>query len=127
MITIETKDYKIIRNSFWKFWEIDELEFNLPTMYRDAYEEIEKKLINRTSYSMELKRWVIKDIREQLSTLVFTYSKLVNKSKILRVNYITSTYITFQCSMNFYLRCGEVYFDFDDAIKREKLLNELGI
>lgn len=129
MTTIETKDYKIIRNSFWKFWEIDELEFNLPTMYSDAYKEIEKKLINGTSYSMELKRWVIKDIREQLSTLVFTYSKLVSKSKILRVNYETcyDTIMESRNSMNFYFRDGEIYFDFDDAIKREKLLNKLGI
>lgn len=127
MTTIETKDYKIIRNSFWKFWEIDQLEFNLPTMYSDAYEEIEKKLINGTSYSMELKRWVIKDIREQLSTLVFTYSKLVSKSKILRVNYETCYDTIMVNSMNFYFRDGEIYFDFDDAIKREKLLNKLGI
>jgi len=125
MTTIETKDYKIIRNSFWKFWEIDQLEFTLPTTYSDAYEEVEKKLINGTSYSIELKRWVTKDIREQLSIIVSTYSKLVSKSKNLRVNYNTSGFQW--SSMNFYLRDGEIYFDFDDAIKREKLLNKLGV
>ena len=40
---IERKDYKIIRYSFWNFWKIDRLEFNLPTRYEDAYEEVEKK------------------------------------------------------------------------------------
>ena len=25
---IEVKDYTITRNSFWKFWQIDELELN---------------------------------------------------------------------------------------------------
>jgi hypothetical protein len=29
--------------------------------------------------------------------------------------------------MDFYLRGEEIYFDFDNVIKREKLLNKLGI
>jgi hypothetical protein len=124
----EYKDYKIYRNSWWKFWEIDSLEFNLPTRYEDAYQEVEKKLINGTSYSMELMSWVIEDVREQLVTRIVTYGKLANKAKKLSVKFHTrdsGQYYT--DGMDFYLRGDEIYFDSDDAIKRERLLNKLGI
>lgn len=124
----EYKDYKIYRSSWWRFWEVDSLEFSLPTRYEDAYEEVEKKLINGTSYSMELRQWVIEDVREQLATRVFTYGKLVKKAKKLSVNFNTRDSGQFFIDgMDFYLRGEEIYFDCDDAIKREKLLNKLGI
>ena len=124
----EYKDYKIYRSSWWKFWEIDSLEFQLPTRYEDAYEEIEKKLINGSEWSMELRTWVIEDVREQLATRVFTYEKLAKKAKKLSVKFHTresGQYYT--DGMDFYLRGEEIYFDLDDAIKREKLLSKLGI
>lgn len=124
----EYKDYKIYRSSWWRFWEADSLEFNLPSRYEDAYEEIEKKLINGTSYSMELRSWVIEDVREQLATRVFTYEKLAKKVKKLSVKFHTresGQYYT--DGMDFYLRGEEIYFDSDSAIKREKLLSKLGI
>jgi len=124
----EYKDYKIYRSSWWKFWEIDELEFNLPTRYEDAYQEVEKKLINGTSYSMELKSWVIEDVREQLSIRIVTYGKLAMRAKRLSVKFSTREHHQFyKDGMNFYLRGDEIYFDSDDAIKRERLLNKLGI
>jgi hypothetical protein len=124
----EYKDYKIYRSSWWRFWEVDRLEFSLPTRYEDAYEEVEKKLINGTSYSMELRQWVIEDVREQLATRVFTYDKLVKKAKKLSVNFNTRDSGQFYIDgMDFYLRGEEIYFDVDDAIKREKLLDKLGI
>ena len=124
----EYKDYKIYRSSWWKFWEIDSLEFNLPSRYEDAYQEVEKKLINGTSYSMELMSWVIEDVREQLVTRIVTYGKLTKKAKKLSVKFHTrdsGQYYT--DGMDFYLRGEEIYFDSDDAIKREKLLSKLGI
>lgn len=124
----EYKDYKIYRSSWWRFWEVDSLEFSLPTRYEDAYEEVEKKLINGKSYSMELRQWVIDDVREQLATRVFTYGKLVKKAKKLSVNFNTRDSGQFFIDgMDFYLRGEEIYFDCDDVIKREKLLNKLGI
>ena len=125
---IEVKDYTITRYSFWKFWQIDELEFDLPTRYKDAYEEIEKKLINGSEISTELKSWVIEDVREQLAICVQTYHKEVMKAKKLRVKFSTIEYHQYYFdSMNFYVRDGGIYFDFDNAIKREKLLSKLGI
>lgn len=124
----EYKDYKIYRSSWWRFWEVDRLDFSLPTRYEDAYEEIEKKLINGTSYSMELRQWVIEDVREQLATRVFTYAKLVKKAKRLSVKFHTRDSGQFWTDgMDFYLSGEEIYFDSDNAIKRDKLLNKLGI
>jgi len=124
----EYKDYKIYRSSWWKFWEVDSLEFNLPSRYEDAYEEVEKKTMNGWSCSMVLSSWVIEDVREQLATRVFTYEKLAKKAKKLSVKFHTrdsGQYYT--DGMDFYLRGEEIYFDLDDAIKREKLLSKLGI
>ena len=124
----EYKDYKIVRHSWWKFWQVDEIEFTLSTRYQDAYEEVEKKLVNGTEWSMVLSSWVIEDIREQLVISVSTYSKLVKKAKKLSVRFHTSeSGQRFIDCMNFYVIDGGVYFDSDDAIKREKLLNKLGI
>ena len=122
----EYKDYKIYRSSWWRFWEIDSLEFQLPTRYEDAYEEVEKKLINGSEWSMELRTWVIEDVREQLVTRIVTYGKLAKKAKKLSVKFHTrdsGQYYT--DGMNFYLIGDEIYFDSDDAIKREKLLNQI--
>ena len=122
----EYKDYKIYRSSWWKFWEIDSLEFNLPTRYEDAYQEVEKKLINGTSYSMELMSWVIEDVREQLVTRIVTYEKLAKKAKKLSIKFHTresGQYYT--DGMNFYIIDNEIYFDSDDAIKRERLLSKI--
>jgi hypothetical protein len=122
----EYKDYKILRNSWWKFWEVDVLEFQLPTRYEDAYEEVEKKLINGSQISIELRSWVIEDVREQLVTRIVTYGKLAKKAKKLKVKFSTSDYYQFyKDGMNFHLRGDEIYFDTDDAIKREKLLNQI--
>ena len=124
----EVKDYTITRNSFWKFWQIDELELNLPTRYEDAYEEVEKKLINGSQITMELKSWVIEDVREQLAIRVETYRKEVVKAKKLKVSFGTRDHHQYYFdSMNFYIRDGRIYFDSDYAIKRERLLNKLGI
>ena len=129
----EYKDYKIYRSSWWKFWEIDSLEFTLPTRYEDAYQEVEKKLINGTSYSMELRSWVIEDVREQLSMRIVTYGKLAKKAKKLSVKFHTREssqfyiFIKPRDGMDFYIRGEGIYFDSDNAIKREKLLSKLGI
>jgi len=124
----EYKDYKIYRSSWWKFWEIDELEFNLPTRYEDAYQEVEKKMINGSQISMELRSWVIEDVRDQLVNRIVTYGKLAKKAKKLSVKFSTSEHHQFyKDGMDFYVRDGGIYFDSDDAIKRERLLNKLGI
>ena len=124
----EYKDYKIYRSSWWRFWEVDRLDFSLPTRYEDAYEEIEKKLIDGWECSMELRSWVIEDVREQLVTRIITYGKLAKKAKKLSVKFHTRDSGQFYTDgMDFYLRGEEIYFDLDDAIKREKLLSKLGI
>jgi len=129
---IERKDYKIIRYSFWNFWKIDRLEFNLPTRYEDAYEEVEKKLVDGgRSYSMELKKYVIEDVREQLAIKIVTYGKLTKKAKKLSVNFQTREhhqyYFKLRNSLDFYIINGDIYFECDESIKREKLLSKLGI
>ena len=122
------KDYKIYRRFWWKFWQIDQLEFTLSSRYEDAYEEVEKKLINGTQWSMELKSWVIDDLREQLSSRILTYNKLVKKSKKLSVRFGTSgSGQRFSDRMDFYVWGEDIYFDSDESIKRERLLNKLGI
>jgi hypothetical protein len=124
----EYKDYKIYRSSWWRFWKVDCLEFQLPTRYEDAYEEVEKKMINGSQISIELKSWVIEDVREQLVTRIVTYGKLAKKAKKLSVKFSTRDSGQFYTDgMDFYLRGEEIYFDFDNAIKREKLLSKLGI
>jgi hypothetical protein len=124
----EVKDYTITRNSFWKFWEVDELEFNLPTSYGGAYEEVEKKLIDGFEISMELANWVKEDIREQLKSRIITYPHLVRKAKGLKVKFYTrDTSWSCSSSMNFYILDDLIYFDSDDAIRRDRLLSTLGI
>ena len=123
----ESKDCKIYRKTWWKFWLIDELEFKLPTRYEDAYQEVERKTMNGWSLSYELMDWVKNDIREQLKSRVITYPDLVTKSKKLVVRFGTrQDGQHYTDRMQFYLR-GDIYFDSDEAIKREKLLNKLGI
>ena len=119
---------KTYRNSWWKFWEIDHLEFELLTRYDNAYQEVEKKLINGSSYSMELRSWVIEDVREQLSMRIVTYGKLAKKAKKLSVKFHTRESSQFYTDgMDFYIRGEGIYFDSDNAIKRENLLSKLGI
>jgi hypothetical protein len=123
----EVKDYTITRYSFWKFWDIDELEFNLPTRYEDAYEEVEKKFINGSQISMELADWVKDDIREQLKSRIITYPHLVTKAKKLSVRFHTRVYNQYYVDrMPFYMK-GDIYFDCDEAIRRDRLLSKLGI
>jgi hypothetical protein len=53
---------------------------------------------------------------------------LANKAKKLSVKFSTRDSGQFYTDgMNFYLRGDDIYFDCDDAIKREKLLSKLGI
>jgi hypothetical protein len=123
----EVKDYTITRYSFWKFWQIDELEFNLPTRYEDAYVEVEKKFTNGSEISMELANWVKDDIREQLKWRIITYPDLVTKAKKLSVRFHTRVYHQYYVErMPFYMK-GDIYFDCDEAIKRDKILSKLGI
>ena len=122
------KEYKIYRKSWWKFWLIDKLEFTLSSRYEDAYQEVERKNINGSSLSYELMDWVKDDIRQQLKTRVLVHNKLVNKAKKLSVRFRTSQDGQhFVDTLDFYNRGGDIYFDSDDAIKREKLLSKLGI
>lgn len=122
------KDYTIIRSSWWKFWEIDRLEFLLMTNYEDAYEEVEKKTMNGWSCSMVLSSWVIEDVRDQLGSRVFTYEKLAKKAKNLKVRFGTREYHQyFSDDLDFYIIDGGIYFDSDELIKRDKLLSKLGI
>ena len=71
---------KTYRNSWWKFWKIDHLEFELPTRYDNAYKEVIRKTMNSETYSMMLKSWVIEDVREQLLVRIVDYDKLVKKA-----------------------------------------------
>jgi len=123
----EYKDYIVTRETWWKFWQIDSLLFILPTNYNDAYEEVDRKTMNGHSWSMELMDWVKDDIREQLKSRIITYPDLVTKAKKLSVQFRTSYEgQNYTDKMDFYAR-GDIYFDSDEAIKREKLLNKLGI
>ena len=123
----EYKDYIVTRKTWWKFWQVDSLTFILPTNYNDAYEEVERKTMNGHTWSMELMDWVKDDVREQLKSRIITYPDLVTKAKNHSVQFGTGyNGQRFTETMKFYLR-GDIYFDSDEAIKREKLLNKLGI
>jgi len=75
---------------------------------------------------MELKSWVIEDVREQLVSRIVTYGKLTKKAKRLKVKFSTSDHYQFyKDGMDFHLIGDEIYFDSDDSIKREKLLNQI--
>ena len=122
------KGYTAYRKYWFKFWQVDTLEFSLPTRYQDAYEEVEHKTMNGTNITWELMNWVKKDIREQLKMKVLDCPDLVTKAKKLQVQFKTNDWgQNFTDVMQFYLRGGDIYFDSDEAIKREKLLNKLGI
>lgn len=121
----EYKDYNIVRSHWWKFWQIDQLQFILSTDYGGAYQEVHKKLINGTQWSMELKPWVLDDLREQLMKRVLTYNRLVKKSKKLSVRFSTSGGLF--NNLDFWVISGQIYFESDEVIKRERLLNKLGI
>lgn len=130
MVKKEYKDYNIHRNHWWKFWAIDELEFILHTRYQDAYKEVEKKTKNGYQYSMELESWVIEDIREQLLEKVVKCPGLVRKAKSLRVQFsstMNNPFNRYLTTIPFYCIDRSIYFDSDESIKREKLLNKLGI
>ena len=146
------KGYRVIRYSWWRFWDIDDLEFSLSSKYMDAYEE----------ETRELKSWVVEDVREKLEVLLHSVgffnsdlrcrcslckpnlnhvtsfiipkrghnmlNKLVSKAKKLSVRIHTKEYGQFYTDfLNFYIIDGVIYFDSDVSIKREKLLNRLGI
>ena len=116
---------KIIKIICRKFWKINKLEFNLPSSYQDAYEEVERKTISGHIYSIDLKDWVKEYIRNQLSCMIIIYPNLVRKAKNLSVRFYTDN----DCvnTMNFYIYNDNIYFESDEMIKREKLLNKLGI
>jgi hypothetical protein len=123
----EVKDYTVYRKHWWKFWQVDTLEFRLPTRYQDAYEEVERNTINGWSLTYELMNWVKKDIREQLKSKILDCPDLVAKAKRLTVQFRSSQHgQNYTETMEFYLR-GDIYFDCDEAIKRDKLLSKLGI
>lgn len=76
---------------------------------------------------MELSNWVKDDIRKLLKDLVLDCPKLVSKAKKLHVRFRTTEHgQQYIDGMDFYLR-DDIYFDSDEAIKREKILNKLGI
>lgn len=127
MFKKKRKPYTIFRYNWWKFWQIDTLEFTLSTCYQEAYEEVERKTLTGTEYSMELSNWVKDDIRKLLKDLVLDFPKLVSKAKKLHVRFRTTEHgQQYIDGMDFYLR-DDIYFDSDEAIKREKILNKLGI
>lgn len=128
MVKKEYKDYKIHRNKWWRFWQIDRLEFTLYTRYQDAYQEVETKTLKETTYSWELMDWVIKDVREQLEPKVKKSLKLVKKAKSLKVKFRSSELTHHSITtLDFYYIDGYIYFDSDESIKRERILNKLGI
>ena len=119
---------KTYRNSWWKFWKIDHLEFELLTRYDNAYKEVIRKTINGKTYSMELNSWVVEDVREKLLVRIKTYSKLVKKAKKLSVKFSTKdSGLLYTDGMDFYIKEGGIYFDSDVSIKRDNILNQLGI
>lgn len=123
----EVKDYTVYRKYWWKFWQVDTLEFRLPTQYQDAYEEVERNTMNGWTLTYELMNWVKKDIREQLKSKILDCPDLVAKAKRLTVQFRSSQDgQNYTETMEFYLR-GDIYFDCDEAIKRDKLLSKLGI
>jgi hypothetical protein len=130
---VEVKDYTITRYSFWKFWQVDELEFRLQTRYGktrygNPYEEVKRKTMDgRTYYSMELMDWVKDDIRKQLKSRIITYPDLVTKAKLLKVRFYTNNSTWTTSTMDFYIRSGGIHFASDKMVKRERLLEQLGI
>lgn len=141
---------EVIRSRWWKFWQIDLVIVNLPTSYRDAYYEVEKSGIIYSEVGMpcgkssstwwELKDWVKEDIRSQLSGFLISkklwesYGEKILASKKLQVkfgawdNFAHAVFDDEDAdTLDFYIRGGEIYFDSDLVIKREKVLERIGI
>ena len=111
----------------WKFWQIEKIEFNLWSQYSDAFIEVEKVTSTGKEWSYQLKEWVVEDLRDQLKKLVtIHYPKVCKKAKSFLVRFQTEldTYNT-TTKLHFTVINGEVFFEFDEVIKREKLLNKL--
>lgn len=125
----EYKEYTIYRNSWWKFWQVDNLEFKLSAIYTDAYEEVQKNnLDGSTEYSMELCKWVKNDIRELLIDLVLDNQELIIKAKKLSVVFRTTEMgQRFIDGMDFYIGNNGIYFESDDDFKRDNKLKSIGI
>ena len=138
---------KVLRK-WWRFWQIDLIVVGLATTYNDAYQEVENSQIlysesgepiGRTStISWELKESVKEDIRSQLSTFLISqslwnsYGKKMMCSKKLAVKFYENLGYDNMATwgptqLPFYIRDGKIYFDSDLSIKREKVLEELGI
>ena len=84
------------------------------------------KQCTKTAFSY--KKYVIKDVREQLAIKIVTYGKLTKKAKKLSVNFQTREHHQYYIDgLDFYIINGDIYFECDESIKREKLLSKLGI
>jgi hypothetical protein len=116
----EYKCYTIHRYSWWKFWQIDLLSINLPSCYSDAYEPKDDSEV--------LMDWVKKDVLEQLTMLVGKYQKLLKKAKKLEVKFYT-TYCAqkYVDGIYFYIDGGDIFLYDDVAIRRNSILESLGI
>lgn len=117
---------KTIRK-WWKFWENEEVTIFIPTRYDDAWKEVEIKKGNQTTWSLELEDWVKEDIRGQLEIKCQNYLNKIKRSKKLKVNFYTWRSISAVISMDFYYIDGEIYFDSDKSLKRQKILDKIGI
>jgi hypothetical protein len=121
------KDFIIKRKNWFRFWEISEFEVTLGhASYSDAFEE--KITRNGTSKTcgMELKDWVIKDLRNQLFTKLPKFPKSYTKSKKLIVSFYTGHGFV-KNKIEFYVIDGFIYFESDTVIKRDKRFEKLGI
>ena len=117
---------RIIRK-WWKFWENEELSIFIPTRYDDAWKEVETKEGNKTTWSLKLEDWVVEDIRSQLEIRCQNNLSKIKKSKKLTVRFYTWRSISSNIIMDFYYIDGLIYFDSDKSLKRQKILDKIGI
>lgn len=117
--------YKITRNKFF-FCIIDEIVFSIPTVYSDPYDEILEKTINGERWMLKVSNWVIEDLRQQLKDGILINNEII-KSKKLSVRFLINQHGVESEKIQFYIINGDIYFESDSIIRRNNILEYLGI
>lgn len=107
-----------VKRHWLKFWKIESFEVTLPTVY---YVTLDNDVYND----------VYNDIRDRLSNYLIDsvgFRDMVSKSESCYVIYDTyDQYITHDIKIRFWVVDNEILLETDKSVKRELVLEELGI
>jgi len=121
------KDYVRIKRKWWNFWKFEELAIFISKRYDDAWKEVVITKNGSPSWGLELEDWVKDDIRQKLKSKCLKHHKYIKRSKKLIVEFYTWRSIQFSIKMEFHYHDGEIYLNNDKSLKRQKILESIGI